>query len=142
MDRSAYEIRCRHWRQVIMECINSGMDKTAWCQSHGISRRCFYYWQKKFRDESIAPEDQTALPSVNCTNTGGDPDEAIDPAVFVDMTDKLSPSTNLRTTPALEGHTASFIPEPMINVNNHQIYVCGNITADTLETVMRVVSYA
>ena len=60
MDRSAYEIRCRHWRQVIMECINSGMDKTAWCQSHGINRRSFYYWQKKFRDEAIAPEDQTA----------------------------------------------------------------------------------
>ena len=136
MDRSAYEIRKKQWQRIVSECINSSMNKTEWCRQNGISLRSVYYWQKKFRDEAILDQTSSSLPAVACEEkavTSTDTDNA----VFVDLTDKLNASASVS-----EISSVAFAPELMINRNGMQIYVCGNVQAHTLETVMKVIAHA
>lgn len=42
------------WRNLIIECLQSGLPKKDWCKDRGISTRKFYYWQKIIREEELA----------------------------------------------------------------------------------------
>ena len=136
MDKSAYEIRKEQWRQTVSECINSGINKTEWCHQNGISLRSMYYWMKKFRDEAIMAQSPTSLPAVACEETTAASADTGN-AVFVDLTDKLDASVSIS-----ESSPVKFAPELMINSNGIQIYVCSNIQAKTLDTVMKVITHA
>ena len=142
MDSSAYEIRRKQWRRIIMECNTSGMEKKTWCQKNGISLRSIYYWQKKLRDEALTANDTLPVPAVSCKDTDLPSTESNGTAVFVDMTDKLLAFQDPGNRPVSLSHTAPFVPELMISLNGKQIYVCANIQAHTLETVMEVASRA
>ncbi len=52
------------WRNLIIECLQSGQSKTEWCKVRGISTRQFYYWQKIIREEELALIDQNNLPNM------------------------------------------------------------------------------
>ena len=142
MDSSAYETRRKQWRNIIMECNNSGMEKKTWCQQNGISLRSIYYWQKKLRDEALKANDTLPVPAVSCKDTDLPSTESSGIAAFVDMTDKLPAFHDPGNQPVSQSHSAPFVPELMISLNGKQIYVCANIQAQTLETVMKVVSHA
>ena len=45
----AAEYRLSHWAQVIQTRLNSGQNIKDFCQTAGISRNVYFYWQKKLR---------------------------------------------------------------------------------------------
>lgn len=52
------EYRQIQWAVVIQECKASGLTNKEYCIRHGLSEKCFYYWQKKLRTQIAvsAPE--------------------------------------------------------------------------------------
>ena len=53
MDKEVYKIRLDKWRKLIYEANTCGMKKTEWCRINGVSRKQFYYWQKKVRAQAL-----------------------------------------------------------------------------------------
>lgn len=39
MDKITHQVRAEHWTKIMNECINSGILKTAWCRTNGISEK-------------------------------------------------------------------------------------------------------
>jgi len=35
------------WTQRVAECRSSGMQVKTWCQTHGVSKKTYYYWQRR-----------------------------------------------------------------------------------------------
>jgi putative transposase len=48
------EYRLLHWMKVIQEQQNSGQSIKEFCESTGISRNAFFYWQRKLRKAACA----------------------------------------------------------------------------------------
>jgi putative transposase len=48
------EYRLLHWMKVIQERQNSGQNIKEFCESTGISRHAYYYWQRKLRQAACA----------------------------------------------------------------------------------------
>ncbi|MDR1816344.1 MAG: hypothetical protein LBR00_06730 [Clostridiales Family XIII bacterium] len=48
------EYRIRQWSVVVAECQRSGMSVSAWCESQGICRQTYYYWQKRVREAAVS----------------------------------------------------------------------------------------
>lgn len=42
-----------YWLSVITECNSSGMCKAQWLREHQIEEKRFYYWQHRFKLESV-----------------------------------------------------------------------------------------
>lgn len=49
-----HEVRLRHWAEVLREQKASGQGVNAWCETHGIARQRFFYWQRKLRETASA----------------------------------------------------------------------------------------
>ena len=54
MQKVTAEYRLLHWRKVIQERQNSGQNIKQFCESTGISRHAYYYWQRKLRKAACA----------------------------------------------------------------------------------------
>lgn len=50
MKKEAYEIRIREWMDILQAANESELSKTEWCRQNGITKRVFYYWQRKVQD--------------------------------------------------------------------------------------------
>ena len=78
------EIRAKHWRQTVYDCINRDpkITKSQWCEENGVSIRSLMYWQHKFQAEALGrmDEQETTFPMKSAS--------ANMPA-FVDMTAQL-----------------------------------------------------
>jgi hypothetical protein len=48
------EYRIRQWSVVVAECQRSGMPVRAWCESQGISRSTYNFWQRRVREAALA----------------------------------------------------------------------------------------
>ena len=46
----AEEYRLSHWAGVMKEQSASGLNKSAYCESAGIHKNVYYYWQRKLRE--------------------------------------------------------------------------------------------
>lgn len=60
MDKVTHKVRCEHWTNIINDCLASGMNKTAWCRSNGISDKAFFYWQRRLRQEAYISTTESA----------------------------------------------------------------------------------
>ncbi len=63
----ASEYRLSKWAQVIQTRLNSGQSIQEFCQSAGISRNTYFYWQRKLREAACTElvktqEHQTVAP--------------------------------------------------------------------------------
>lgn len=67
MDKTTHQVRVEQWTKIMNECINSGMNKTAWCKANGISVKRFFYWQRILRREAFESMQNSKLPAVNPT---------------------------------------------------------------------------
>lgn len=67
MDKTTHQVRVQQWTKIMNECINSGMNKTAWCKANGISDKQFFYWQRILRREAFESMQSSELPTVNQT---------------------------------------------------------------------------
>lgn len=52
MDKITYQVRAERWTKILSECMNSGMNKTAWCKANEGSDKQFFYWQRILRQEA------------------------------------------------------------------------------------------
>jgi len=129
MDKSSYEIRIRHWIDVIHEANASGMTKRSWCELSGISIKQFYYWQKKVRDYT------SAHPSHPSTmNQHGTP---------------LSPAMKQKNLPIFcelpirtgQKRLSTFVPELVLQGECFQLLIGNAVTEKTLSTVLSVLSH-
>ena len=53
MDKITRQVRIEHWTQIMNECLNSGMNKTEWCQANGDLRQTILFTGKGFRKEAF-----------------------------------------------------------------------------------------
>ena len=63
--RITEEIRLRHWAQVVRERIEQGISIKDYCESQGIKRHKYFYWQRKLREaacKEIEPKIQESNP--------------------------------------------------------------------------------
>jgi transposase-like protein len=45
-----HEVRLRHWAEVVREQKASGQSIKVWCETEGIPRHQYFYWQRKLRE--------------------------------------------------------------------------------------------
>jgi hypothetical protein len=48
------EVRLQQWSAVMRERQQSGLSINAWCETRGIRRHQYFYWQRKLREMSCA----------------------------------------------------------------------------------------
>ena len=46
--------RLSQWAEVIRDCKASGLNITAYCKEHNISRNSYFYWQREIKKAAIA----------------------------------------------------------------------------------------
>lgn len=43
------DLKAQKWTEIVVNCNESGMSKTAWCRENNVSIKSFFYWQHKLR---------------------------------------------------------------------------------------------
>jgi len=56
-------LKLAEWRKLIAAQVESGKPIDDWCHEQGLSRRMYFYWQRKIREEAIRnmPLNDTAI---------------------------------------------------------------------------------
>lgn len=78
----AYHEKADVWRQIVLNCQNSGMTTRQYCEDNGINVHTYYYWMKKLRGMACAIPEKKLVPQVN-------PPQAIVPLIFHDEESNL-----------------------------------------------------
>ena len=47
--KATREVRLERWAEILRDRQASGMSITAWCETNGVDRQRYFYWQKKLR---------------------------------------------------------------------------------------------
>jgi hypothetical protein len=69
VQKITHEVRLQNWSRIVTDCRSSGQTVKAWCESHHINIKTYYYWQKRVcqatcRDISITKEQNVqAMPA-------------------------------------------------------------------------------
>lgn len=68
MDQCTHEVRASYWEGIIRSCTQRPVGQTAknWMDENGICEQSYYYWQRKFRQQSYEQlqNNRPALPAV------------------------------------------------------------------------------
>lgn len=59
----ANNYRLSQWAQVIKARIDSGQNVKDFCQTAGISKNAYFYWQKKLRESACTDLEKTVEPN-------------------------------------------------------------------------------
>ena len=46
---TTHTYRLKQWTEIIRECRTSGQTVTAWCDTHDINSKSYYYWLRRVR---------------------------------------------------------------------------------------------
>lgn len=52
--KAKVQFRREQWKQLIMECQQSGLPIRIWCNQHGFREQTYYYYLKKIREEELS----------------------------------------------------------------------------------------
>ena len=65
MDKTTHEVRIANWKSIIEQCQSrpEGQSARQWLANNGISKKNYYYWQRKVRQETYALIRQDAVPT-------------------------------------------------------------------------------
>ena len=55
------EDRTTYWQKLIQEQAESGLSAAAFCKDHQINPQRFYFWRRRFKDESDASKEGGAF---------------------------------------------------------------------------------
>lgn len=70
--KSSY--RMEQWKQLILECRNSGLKVDEWCEQNNLSHHAYYYWLRKIRMAALAEQaggfQPVAFKKLQVLNTG------------------------------------------------------------------------
>jgi len=61
------ELKIREWTAILAARESSGMKIDAWCETQGISRNAYFYWQRIIRDRAWPGQIVTAETAVTST---------------------------------------------------------------------------
>lgn len=68
MDQCTHEVRTEYWKEIIQNCSQrpAGQSAKNWLDENGISEQSYYYWQRKFRQETyeLIKKDAITVPAV------------------------------------------------------------------------------
>lgn len=128
MDQCTHEVRTEYWKEIILNCRQrpAGQSAKNWLDEHGISEQSYYYWQRKFRQETCGLMKGTDItaPAVS---------EKTDVS-FVEM-----PHIPLNYTGHKEANnqTAAVIHTPDMSIE-----ISNTISESVLEVILREVGHA
>jgi transposase-like protein len=114
------EYRLAQWAHLVQERAANGMNVEDFCQSKGISRHAYYYWQRKLRD--IACEELAVLQ---------DRAASLSPQRFIEV--ELPNQSALSPAIDIDSHLR-------IDTAGLQITAGGNYPLDKLLAVLREVA--
>ena len=60
------QVKINQWKNLIMECRNSGIPVRQFCGEHNLSWHAYYYWLRKIREQlaaNLTQEDDEAEPA-------------------------------------------------------------------------------
>ncbi len=65
MDKITHEVRMEKWKSIVEACNArpKGQSARDWLNEQGISRKSYYYWQRKIRQEAYDQMQQSAVPA-------------------------------------------------------------------------------
>ena len=138
MDQEAAAIRFANWEQIIVTANSSGLKKREWCAQNGISEKAFYYWQRKVRKKTI--ETMKVLKRAN--GSMPEPMGTMDAAVISQPQSgfvELSFSDERNTVSPGMAELPGNCTELMVQIDNCQLFINGNIQERTLATVLKVI---
>ena len=52
--KAKVQFRREQWKQLIIECQQSGLPIRTWCTQHGFKEQSYYYYLKKIREEELS----------------------------------------------------------------------------------------
>ena len=52
--KAKVQFRREQWKQLIIECQQSGLPIRTWCTQHGFREQTYYYYLKKIREEELS----------------------------------------------------------------------------------------
>lgn len=62
--KAKVQYRREQWKQLIIECQQSGLPIRTWCTQHGFREQTYYYYLKKIREEELSKLPVSAVPTV------------------------------------------------------------------------------
>lgn len=133
MDKKAYEIRIREWMGILQAASESSLSKTEWCKQNGISKRKYYYWQRKVQDHLI---ENGMVPENSISPIPAGSSSLMERPVFCEISEPASASG-----PALcssEQRAADFRAEAVISCGSISILINEDTSEKTLGKVLSV----
>lgn len=114
---NAKELKHQHqlktWTPIIQKCKNSGMTVKDWCVENDINEKRFYYWQRRVREEVLAP----AMTTHEVAPT------------FIKIPDY---------TPKV---TTDFQPDMVLNYGSLRLELKNSVTSELLDKVVQVIRH-
>ena len=52
--KAKVQFRREQWKQLIIECQQSGLPVRTWCSQNGFREQTYYYYLKKIREEELS----------------------------------------------------------------------------------------
>lgn len=108
-----HQHKLQTWTPIIHECKNSGMTVKDWCVENDINEKRFYYWQRRVREEVLAP----AMTS-----------QQVNPS-FIRI-----PNQAPRSSP-------DFQPDMVLNYGNLRMELKNSVTSELLDKVIQVIRH-
>ena len=129
MDQCTQEVRAAHWKTIIQNCHQrpEGQSVKQWLDEHDITEQSYYYWQRKFRNESYGQLKQISSPSVQDNQTA---------VSFVEI------SAPVHQEVSLQCNSDSIQPAAVIKTAAMSIAVSNDIKDRLLARILQEVSLA
>lgn len=108
--------RLSEWAKMIGACRNSGQTVAAWCEENGISRKSYYYRQRRVCD---------AMPDLHS-------------AAILPVSRSDSPVNFAEVSPAIRAKAGE--PAVIVHIGNTEVQIRDCADAATIEVVLRILA--
>ena len=136
MNNHVRMVRLQQWMDLLQKVADSGIPKCTWCDQNGVSRRQFFYWQKKVQ-EYILSQQQPGLPL---------PADSEGSGVSGLLSQKTPVFCELKPSSQLHGShvepAASRSAGIMLQIGPYQVFVGNTADEHTLAMVLSVLRRA
>ena len=136
MNKEVRMVRLQQWMDLLQQVAASGIPKCTWCDQNGVSKRQFFYWQKKVQEYILSQQQSdTPLPA---TGEGT--------AVPAFLSPKPPVFCELKSSAQFRGSHAepvtSLSAGIMLQIGQYQVFVGNTADEHTLAMVLSVLRRA
>lgn len=101
------------WMPIIHDCKNSGLTVKNWCVQNDVNEKRFYYWQRRVREEILAPA----------------------------ITSKENAATFIQIPKAQPNSSVAFYPDMVLDCGDLRVELKNSVSSDLLEDIIRVIRH-